>query len=168
MGRKEIAERLGLSESAIGRDLAEVRKRWRDAQLFNFDEAKARELAVIDDLQLQAQEALLKSKQKRTKTTEVSTLSGVEGKATRKVETSAGDARWAKIILECSQERSKIRGLYAPVKTEQTVKGEFSQVLDKLDNEGLDAIERIILERIIVDRSGESAAPALSHLEQAP
>jgi hypothetical protein len=92
MAPSEIARKLGLSKQQVNYDLREIRRRWLDAQIFNFNEAKAIELARLDGMILRA-EGFLRRK---------GSLSPIVRK------------QWASVLVKCIDQRCKILGLYGP------------------------------------------------------
>ena len=52
-----VAERLGVNEKTVRRDLAVVRKEWLKASQDAFDQRKAEELARIDRIERKAEDA---------------------------------------------------------------------------------------------------------------
>ncbi|HVC98671.1 MAG TPA: hypothetical protein VND64_33710 [Pirellulales bacterium] len=68
----EIAANLGLSDSAVAHELAEIRKEWVASSLRDRVEAKARELAKLDHVESEAWKAWERSQKKftRVKTSE--------------------------------------------------------------------------------------------------
>lgn len=57
----EIAEKFGVSPTAISLDLKGIRERWQAQVMMNFEERKMQELAKIDQLELWATEAWKRS-----------------------------------------------------------------------------------------------------------
>lgn len=120
--QSEIAEEFGLTQQTIARDLATVQARWREAALFDVDEAKRRELLKLDELERRYWQAFEDScrMERRTQAQRVAgvgTLSLVEEK------TSSGDPRFLQGIERCIDRRCKLLGLDAPAKTDVTSGG---------------------------------------------
>src|SRR5690606_5166344 len=46
--QKQIAEETGLSEATVSRDVAHIRKKWKESPLIDFSEAKQQELARLE------------------------------------------------------------------------------------------------------------------------
>lgn len=114
-----------LTPRSIRNDKVELRKRWRESQLINFDEAKARELELIDrlieacwkgwenSLREEGYEVIEEAKEDK--------LAGGEGdtpipmqrykKIIRRAERD-GSVIWLEEIRKLSDQRAKIYGLY--------------------------------------------------------
>lgn len=56
-----IGQIIGVSQSQISDDLGEIKNRWRESAIMDFNERKARELAKIDELERIAWDAYKKS-----------------------------------------------------------------------------------------------------------
>ena len=52
-----VAERLGLTQPRVSKDLSIIRAQWRGSMIHDFDEAVARELEKIDRVEREAWEA---------------------------------------------------------------------------------------------------------------
>lgn len=103
-----------LSMSSIARDLNLVRDHWLSSMVRDFDQAKAVELAKLDNLEREAWFAWEWSKtEKKTRTIKATGprhgLQNVE--KTEKTEESIGDPRYMQVILQCIEKRVKILGL---------------------------------------------------------
>ena len=117
----KIAQHFGVHPGQISRDLLVIQKQWQEQTQLNLDEAKARELAKLDEIERQAWEAWEKSR-KDAETMEVTgTAQGGKGKPETVRKTTkgqAGDSRFLAIVLECQKRRAEILGLDAPRKLE--------------------------------------------------
>lgn len=107
-----------LTDVTICHDIKEIRERWLKAQLANFGEAQARELARLDELERAYwhgwQESLKEHEEVESEKSEGEDLDGVK-RATRvkkSVRKSYGDHRFLEGIERCIQLRCKILGLY--------------------------------------------------------
>ena len=114
MAPSEIADKLGLSRPQVSYDLKQIRERWVNAQLFNFNEAKALELERLDRIQEEAEQAFERSKVGRKRTRKHSIKNGQERSET--IEETAGDPRYLAIRVKCIEQRCHILGLHAPLK----------------------------------------------------
>lgn len=115
-----IAEKVGVSQPQISLDLKEIRKRWLESSIRDFDQVKAEELAKIDKLESTAWEAWERSVGDRTVTTY---KTGVNGKGevdelTERKEKLNGDPRYLTIVENCILRRCKIFGIDAEVKAQ--------------------------------------------------
>lgn len=137
----EIADELvarhqytGLSAQTIQLELKSLRQMWVQSALINYDEAKAREIARIDELEAAAWDAWNRSWGKQT----ITVQEGIEDRFghkddsdeekgrkpttyTRKRGTSTtkdrfGDPRYLEKIQWCIEERCKILGLHEPTR----------------------------------------------------
>jgi hypothetical protein len=119
-----------LSRQQIGHDIALLHQRWLHSQIIDYNEAKARELVRLDKLELSYWDGWERSLQKAEevesfrKEDEQMDARGrtlptyKQSKVTKKEKSSYGDIRFLDGILKCTQERSKILGLYAPEKSQ--------------------------------------------------
>ncbi len=150
----DIAEELGVSQPQISYDLKAIRKEWLKSSLIDFNEAKARELAKIDNIEITYWQAWDRSnKAKRTETTTVRGEDGQTISITIKEEQLTGDKRFLDGVESCIDKRIKIFGLAAPVK--QELSGEL-----KIENVGITEEERnnriiAILEQVQAAESGD-------------
>ena len=117
----KIAQHFGVHSGQICRDLQFIQKQWRESALFNLNEAKARELAKLDEIEREAWDAWRKS-QKDAETMEVTgTAQGGKSKPEKVKKITkgqAGDSRFLEIVLKCQNRRAEILGLDAPKKLE--------------------------------------------------
>ncbi len=124
--RKDVAERylrgetqweiglaLGVDRSNISRDIAWIEKQWLGSLLRNFDEAKARELARIDELERTYWQAWQDSRRpKEISTSEQRTSDHKKAlKAGIKKEQRDGDPRFLEGVRWCIEQRCKILGI---------------------------------------------------------
>lgn len=132
----DIAEELGVSRPQISYDLKAIQKEWLKSSLIDFNDAKARELAKIDNLEITHWQAWDRSnKAKRTETTTVRGEDGETISITIKEEQLTGDKRFLDGVESCIDKRIKIFGLAAPIK--QELSGEL-----KIEDVGLTDAER--------------------------
>lgn len=119
----DIAQEVGIDQSTVSRDLKAIRDEWLKSTLVDFNEAEGRELAKIDAVEVEAWAAFERSKEDR----EISVQESVDGDSNRqkaqiRTEGRDGDPKWLEIVLKCSEQRRKILGIDAPVKSEVTGK----------------------------------------------
>lgn len=134
-GASSIAKELGVSTSQVLYDLKIVEKRWRESSIRDFDEARALELAKIDQLEREYWEAWERSKAPKQSTSQrtapSSSKSGdLKVTAELKTEERDGDSRFLDGVFKCIERRIKLFGLDAPDTV--TMVGQFS-VGDKDD-----------------------------------
>lgn len=131
-----IGDKLGFTRQQIGYDLKAIRKAWLESSLIDFNDAKARELAKIDNLEITYWTAWDRSNQaKRTETTTVRGEDGQTISVAIKEEQLTGDKRFLDGVESCIDKRIKIFGLAAPIK--QELSGEL-----KIEDAGLTDAER--------------------------
>jgi len=121
----EIAEEVGVSQSTVSLDLKVLQRQWLESSLIDFDKAKARELAKIDNLELTYHAAWLRSCEDAETLTQKGKLRTGEEKlqpaeATKTTKGQAGDPRFLQGIQWCIEKRIKIFGFDAPVKADVT------------------------------------------------
>ncbi len=110
----EIAKELGLVQSVISRDLAEVKRRWRMSSLIDINEAKQRELARIDALESEYWQAWERSCHERVKTRTEQEGQAIKAIVTR--EQRDGNPAFLNGIQNCIEQRCKILGIYEAIK----------------------------------------------------
>jgi predicted transcriptional regulator len=135
MLQHEIAKRLDVSQSQVSQDLTAVRKAWEDSAIFNFNEAKNKELAKIDMLEATYWQAWEDSKKpiKKKHTVMSGSVDTAEkdpekrkAQSVKTMRTSdyteerLGDPRCLDGMLKCSAARRELLGLNAPFKVAQT------------------------------------------------
>lgn len=134
----DISEEIGVHRETIRRDIKELHKRWKETQLNNLDEFKAKELAKIDELEVAAWEGWRRSVGKMTKMTHDKGQGG-HGPIDKKkgvVWHEAGDVKFLDTVMKCVEKRCKILGLDAPEKNETKFVDEFSNMsLEDLEKE---------------------------------
>ena len=109
--QSEIAKNLGLSRQQIGYDLADIRKRWLASALRDFDEAKAQELAKLDNLERTYWQGWDDSRKDRKRTTEEKHEDPAWNKEKTELTTSPGDPRFLDGVRKCVEQRCRILGL---------------------------------------------------------
>lgn len=117
-----IGEEVGVKQSTVSRDLLAIRKQWLESTLMDFNEAKAREMARIDQLERVAWEAWEKSLGENVTVTVKKEGAGegedrIEVEVERKEKTVElnGDPRYLERIQWCIEQRCKILGVYETV-----------------------------------------------------
>lgn len=125
----KIAEEVGVTQGMVSKDLAAIREEWLQASIENIDEAKARELARIDNLEREYWEAWYRSCEDAETVVKkaVETDKGQRKEATQTAKGQAGDPRFLAGIQWCIQQRCKILGIEAAAKLDLTSKGELLQ-----------------------------------------
>jgi len=122
----DIADELNLCQPTISSDIKALQKIWLNSSLRDFDELKSRELAKIDNLELEYWDAWDRSKQiKKSKTIKLRPRKG-QKKATNeditdiqtKDEDVVGDPRFLNGVERCIERRCKLLGIDAPEKHE--------------------------------------------------
>lgn len=153
----EIAKEIGVAQSQVAYDLKEIQKRWRNSSLVDIQEAKTRELARIDELEVLYQEGYRRSLQPsvRTHTTrqvyeDAAPIDPTTGKPVVRPtlpskadvirQEQGGDPSFLAGVQWCIEQRCKILGLYAS--THISVNWRKS-----VEEQGYDA--SVIFERIV-------------------
>lgn len=111
-----IAARLGLSQAQISMDLATIQRRWRESSLVDINEARQRELERIDAMEREYWQAWEASKGEQQRST--ASQAGDTKRAQIVKFESAGDPRFLAGVQWCVEQRCKILGLHAAVKSE--------------------------------------------------
>lgn len=115
----EIAKELNITQQQISYDLKTLQTRWVEAANTKINEAKARELAKLDNLEREYWAAWLDSKKEfRSTSTERTKGKNFGTKVQIKKERRDGDPRYLDGVMSCIERRCKIIGLDAPIKTE--------------------------------------------------
>lgn len=111
-----IAEKLSISQSQVSLDLKRLYKTWRDAALIDFNEAKQRELARIDELERAYWEAWRRSVGRVVERNK-KTIKGGPNEGTtdeRRARKQAGDPQYLQGVERCIAMRVKLLGLLEP------------------------------------------------------
>ena len=120
----EIAASLGLSQPTVSRILKDLQADWMAAAIGDVTEAKARELAKIDTLELEYWAAWKRSQQNAE--VETTKMQGTDPSAPgklekqKRVEGQVGDSRYLQGVQWCVEMRCKIIGIEAPRKIAPT------------------------------------------------
>jgi hypothetical protein len=126
----EIAVELQITQQQVSYDLKTLQTRWTQQANAKIDEAKAKELAKLDNLEREYWAAWLDSKKEFRGTTAERTRGKNFGtKVQIKKERRDGDPRYLDGVMSCIERRCKILGLDAPTKAQLT--------FDKMTNEQL-------------------------------
>lgn len=112
----DIAKELNVDQSTISRDLAYLIEEWQAAALYDFNEAKARELAKINLLEETYWAEWMTSKAPIVKRKTVKKVDGQTTEVTQDVSLGTGDPRFLQGVQWCIDRRCKLLGLDAPVK----------------------------------------------------
>jgi hypothetical protein len=138
----DIDESLGLSQATISRALTALQADWRASALIDINEAKARELAKIDTLELEYWTAWKRSQEDAE--SEITKMQGNPPKPNeanplpakmetqKKREGQSGNPAFLRGIEWCINKRCEILGVNAPVKQEITNKGSIEIVSKKI------------------------------------
>ena len=107
------------STAIIKSDVDHLVARWREEALRDISQAKAEELAKLDELEREAWAAWHRGiGRKQVRTTKIGGKEG--GEVSLRTEVLNGDPRYLGIVLDCQQRRAKILGLDAPQKIAPT------------------------------------------------
>ena len=111
----DIAEKVGINQSTVSRDLKALYKQWLAESLVDFNAAKAKELAKIDALERTYHIAWIRSCEDAETTRQEGSRAGVD-KIVKTAKGQAGDPRFLTGIQWCIERRCKIMGIDAPTK----------------------------------------------------
>lgn len=138
------AEQIGLTTAWVCKTVRRIRSDWRIAILRDTNEMIIDELARLDFVEQEAQEAWERSKKNREETTrrQSGASAGGEARLTAQVRTRAqtGDPKFLAVILECRAAKRKILGLDAPVKIDARV--QFQKEREVISTEAVRIIMR--------------------------
>lgn len=120
-----IGQALGMTQQMVSYDLKAIEREWQAAAVHDLSEAKARELAKIDHLEVTYWEAWESSREDKEIATQKQTGSGDAAKrdVTLRKEGQAGSPAFLTGVQWCIERRCKLLGLDAPVKNEFTGAG---------------------------------------------
>ena len=123
----DIADELGISQATVSRDIKALQQAWLDSALIDFNEAKARELAKVDQLEREYWQAWERSCEDAETETQkakgdVRKYEGNDGQfvqerpaeVTKTRKGQAGDPRFLAGIQWCINKRCDILGIDAP------------------------------------------------------
>lgn len=114
--QEAIAGELNVSRDMVQHDLMRIREEWQKSMIFDFNEAKTKALAELDNLMVTAWGAWEASKKGRKKTvrSEARKAGHKKPELTASItnEETYGDPRFLQQIKDCISEKSKILGLY--------------------------------------------------------
>jgi len=124
--QSDIARQVNVSQQQISKDLAVIRKQWKESAIRNYDEALDQELARINKREIEAWEAWEKSKEQfRQRTIKGRAIGDSETNIVEKSETTEeryGDARLLSLVEACSKQRCDLLGLNkAPIEKPKEV-----------------------------------------------
>ncbi len=134
IGQVAIAEVIGVSQPTVSADLKHLHRQWQKDAARDINEAKARELAKIDQLERTYWQAWIDSREeKETKTQEqvgLAVKDADEDATTQRVKRSVrkekrdGDPRYLAGVMTCINKRCQLLGLDAPKDDSLTLKGD--------------------------------------------
>ena len=138
--QREMIDELSISRNTVQKALKELQQTWQSQALFDFNAAKAMQLAKVDHLEKVAWEGYHLSQQGKTSTTEMNT-GNTSFTSETKSSLPAGDTKWLDKIQWCIDQRCKILGLHAPKAAviHQTIEEKKS-----LDDMSTEALMRIV------------------------
>lgn len=107
-----------ITQPSISRDLAEVRRRWRESSIRDFDSARAQELAKIDELEREYWKAWSRSigESKMTRKRKGIVGEGVVDEETTETRLLVGSPKFLEGVERCIAKRCELLGLDAPKK----------------------------------------------------
>ena len=122
--QQEIAEKVGLDQATVSRELKAIRAEWRESAVTDIEQVIAQELQKLDALEAQALAEWERSKkdwQKKVVEDKPAGSRGGGGKSA-KIETGGqtGDPRYLQVILGIQDRRAKLLGTDKPAKFAET------------------------------------------------
>ena len=132
--QNDMVEAFNVSHSTVKKYLKELREEWKEKALYDFSLAKAEQLARVDEIERVSWEGFHKSVKGSTSTTTMKS-NQTNTKMRTKTKPSVSDTKWLDKIQWCVEQRSKILGLYAPKKIDQTIKNDVK--LEEMSTEEL-------------------------------
>lgn len=124
LSQERIASEVGASQATVSRDLTAVQAAWQQSALVDIDEARARELARIDELERTYWAEYEASKEERVITSTERTEGKLQqSKAAVRKEQRQGDPRYLSGVQWCIERRCAILGIDAPKRQEVTGAG---------------------------------------------
>ena len=131
----DMAKRLNVSIATVERDLRILRGQWMDSSSFDFQSAKAEQLAKIDEIERAAWDAYEASKTESKRVTHYDEAANPRT-VTQKDRAASGDAKWLDKISWCVEQRCKILGFHAPKEVAMT-HSKIDRPLEELSKEEL-------------------------------
>ena len=167
----EIADRLGISQPTVSRDLNTMIEQWQNSSLIDIDKLKRAELAKINNLELEYWEAWENSGGEIvTKTIErIASESGDDGarraREMIKTEIKVGDFAALRGVQWCIDKRCALLGLDAPQKFAHTDKtGKKDYAFDE-QARSFDALIDALGEELSSENESSSSAVDAAELE---
>jgi transcriptional regulator with XRE-family HTH domain len=143
----DIAASVGLSQPTVSRILAELQVEWRASAQADINEAKARELAKIDALEVEYWQAWQRSQLDAE--VETTKMQGSDPAAPgklekqKRVEGQVGDSRYLQGVQWCVEMRCKIIGIEAPKKIQHGNDPENPLIPKLTDGERIERMKRL-------------------------
>ena len=143
----DIAVELECDQATVSRDLIALRAAWMKSALIDINEAKARELAKIDTLELEYWAAWKRSQQNAE--VETTKMQGTDPAAPgklekqKRVEGQVGDSRYLQGVQWCVEMRCKIIGIEAPKKIQHGNDPENPLIPKLTDGERIERMKQL-------------------------
>lgn len=114
--KKDPDRKYELTQQTISNDIKVIKTRWQTSSLMNFNQAKAQELAKIDNLELVYWRAWENSCKptKKTKTRKIDSIKGPHQEGQIETKEQFGDKKWLDGVQWCIEKRLAIFGIEAP------------------------------------------------------
>jgi len=126
----EIAKELGVTQPCISQDLTVLRRLWLQSSLVSIDQARSRELAKLDRLEMECWKAWDESKNPLNKSHNKKRTGDEKqnwDESGSETIDQIGDYRFLSGVFNCISKRCEIFGLNAPFKIDATSKGKSIQ-----------------------------------------
>lgn len=122
--QEQIADKLGLSQPTVARELKVIESEWRASALRDMETIKAEELRKLDHYELETLQEWERSKKDYTKKVVEDRPAGPKGGGGKvaRLESgpSMGDPRYLSVLLGIQDRRAKLLGMDAPQKVAPT------------------------------------------------
>jgi len=124
MYQYQIAQELDTSEATVNADLKAVQKAWLSSSVRNFDEARAQEVAKIDQAEREYWRAWVRSQEPAPDEPQFYPVGSPGSEAGQpRLWVKPGDPRFLQGVERCVERRCKLLGLDAPQKFDVTGSG---------------------------------------------
>ena len=118
LSQMKIAAEVGVSQRCVSGDLKAIQEIWLASALQDFNALRAQQLAKIDQVEYEYWQAWQRSKEQSVR--KMTEQKGETKHAQVTIEDSYGDPRFLQGIERCIDQRCKLLGLHAPVRTEMS------------------------------------------------
>jgi phage terminase large subunit len=130
MTQGDIATELKISQPTVSREIKKLVEEWKVERVYDINEAKQRELAKIDNLELEYWEAWKRSQQDAVMRMKKAIQSDgtTKQEVSERIEGQVGDARFLNGVMDCIKQRCNILGVEAPDKLQSGSGSEIESI----------------------------------------